>query len=593
MPEHTTAPAEWIDLADNIRVPAEIMTSTLAALANRGGGKSSVAHLYVEKMFDAHLPVVVVDVKGDWWGIRSSADGQGEGLPFIIFGGDHGDVPLEPTTGELLADLIVDDRIPAVLDLSHMSKTQARTFATAFAERLYRRNREPLSVVIEEADVLIPQRASADTARLLGAMEDIAKRGRHRGLGLVVLSQRPQEVAKSVLDLMETVVLLRITGPRSIKAVQDWINVNADQSDNTTASVISSLPSLQVGEGWVWSPGFLRILERAAFPKFRTFDSHATPKPGQVRVVPKVRADIDLDQLGADIAATRDRARDNDPRALHAEITTLRTQLDTARQQAATAATQLADRDREITELHATIDDLTKRARVDVESLAATLRSAGELIDTARQVLDDPPATPPSPAAAPPPPPVAPPRRTPRPARARAATTPTMTFRAGEQRMIEALARMSPLRLTKAQWSTLAKVKHTGGTWTTYLSHLSQAGFIDKNDVGYTLTETGWDYVGDRPTPVTADELQQHYLSILRAGEARMLRAIMAAHPNGLTRDEISAQAEIASSGGTFTTYLSRLRTNGLVEARGDRIVASKILMYGSEMAPNDTSHRQ
>lgn len=159
--------------------------------------------------------------------------------------------------------------------------------------------------------------------------------------------------------------------------------------------------------------------------------------------------------------------------------------------------------------------------------------------------------------------------------------------------MIEALARMSPLRLTKAQWSTLAKVKHTGGTWTTYLSHLSQAGFIDKNDVGYTLTETGWDYVGDRPTPVTADELQQHYLSILRAGEARMLRAIMAAHPDGLTRDEISEQAEIASSGGTFTTYLSRLRTNGLVEARGDRIVASKILMYGSEMAPNDTTHRQ
>lgn len=67
--------------------------------------------------------------------------------------------------------------------------------------------------------------------------------------------------------------------------------------------------------------------------------------------------------------------------------------------------------------------------------------------------------------------------------------------------MIQALARMAPLRLTKAQWSTLARVKHyTGGTWTTYLSRLRQAGFIDENPTGYTLSDTGWNHVGDRLT---------------------------------------------------------------------------------------------
>lgn len=60
----------------------------------------------------------------------------------------------------------------------------------------------------------------------------------------------------------------------------------------------------------------------------------------------------------------------------------------------------------------------------------------------------------------------------------------------------------------------------------------------------------------------------------------------MRAHPGGLTRDEIAEQAEITSSGGTTTTYLSRLRTNGLVEQRGDRIAATAILMYGSSMPP-------
>lgn len=240
MPDH-------IDLAPSVQLPLEIVTATLAILANRGGGKSAVAHRLVELMHGAGLPVVVIDIKGDWWGIRSSADGTSPGLPFYIFGGDHGDLPLEPTAGELLADLIVDDRIPAVLDLSHMSKTQARGFATAFAERLYHRNRDPLHVVIEEADVLVPQRASAATARLLGAMEDLAKRGRQRGIGMTLCSQRAQETAKSVLDLMETVILLRTTGPRSIKAVLDWISVNADQDDTTARTVISSLPSLPPG----------------------------------------------------------------------------------------------------------------------------------------------------------------------------------------------------------------------------------------------------------------------------------------------------------------------------------------------------------
>ncbi|ORB76425.1 hypothetical protein BST46_30195, partial [Mycobacterium timonense] len=120
----------------------------------------------------------------------------------------------------------------------------ARAFTTTFAERLYTRNRDPLHLLVEEADVLIPQRAAADTARLLGAMEDLAKRGRSRGIGLTVVTQRPQEVSKSVLELMETVILLRMTGPRSIKAAQDWIRVNAADDDTQASEVIATLPSL-------------------------------------------------------------------------------------------------------------------------------------------------------------------------------------------------------------------------------------------------------------------------------------------------------------------------------------------------------------
>lgn len=607
------AMVDSLDLAEGVRLPLEIVTSTVAVLANRGGGKSAVTHRLVELMYAAGLPVVVVDVKGDWWGIRSSADGKGAGLPFVIFGGDHGDVPLEPTAGELLADLIVDDRIPAVLDLSHMSKTHARSFATAFAERLYRRNRDPLHVVIEEADVLVPQRASADTARLLGAMEDLGKRGRHRGLGLTVVSQRPQEVAKSVLDLMETVILLRMTGPRSIKAVQDWISVNADPEDTTTArDVIASLPSLATGEGWVWSPGFLRLLEHASFPMFDTFDSHATPKPGQSRVVPKARADIDLDKLGVEIAATVERARDNDPRTLHTEIRTLRRQLESAvdresdagRQAEARAQQQLAECEREIAELRRRVAELQTERSADAD-VVESLRSAGGLIESAVQALaaqsqvastsragsfavrrGRPSALPPAKSAA-----VVDlsPSTSVASATARSVSKPQekteatqVRFRAGAQRMVTSLARMAPLRLTKAQWATVAQMKHTGGTWSTYLGELRRAGLVDENSAGFTLTDVGWDYIGRRPDPMTAQELQQHYLGILRAGAARMLQAVLKAYPDGLTKDQIAATSGVTVGGGTFSTYLGELRRNGLVEQRGDLFAATDILVRGA-----------
>jgi hypothetical protein len=57
-------------------------------------------------------------------GLRTSADGQGSGLPVTILGGAHADLPLPPDGGTTVADLVIDERMPLVLDLSQLSKTQ-------------------------------------------------------------------------------------------------------------------------------------------------------------------------------------------------------------------------------------------------------------------------------------------------------------------------------------------------------------------------------------------------------------------------------------------------------------------------------------
>jgi DNA helicase HerA-like ATPase len=75
-----------------------------------------------------------------------------------------------------------------VIDLSLLSKSASRTFMAPFLERLYHRNREALHVVIDEADAFAPQRAQADGLRLLGAMEDLVRRGRARGIGVTLIT---------------------------------------------------------------------------------------------------------------------------------------------------------------------------------------------------------------------------------------------------------------------------------------------------------------------------------------------------------------------------------------------------------------------
>jgi uncharacterized protein len=149
--------------------------------------------------------------------------------------------------------------------------------------------------------------------------------------------------------------------------------------------------------------------------------------------------------------------------------------------------------------------------------------------------------------------------------------------------MVEALGRMAPLRLTKSQWGTVAKLKTSGGTWSTYLSDIRRAGLVDENAAGYTLTAAGFEYLGGQPEPMTAGELQAHYRMILRSGAVKMLDALISYYPQGLSRDELGAAAEIATSGGTFSTYLSDLIRNGLAEKDGGLIVATRVLMHGSE----------
>jgi DNA helicase HerA-like ATPase len=94
-------------VSPDLSLPLDAATETFAILGKRGAGKSNTEVVMAEEFSAAGIPFVTIDPKGDWWGIRSSADGKSPGLSVPVFGGRHGDVPLEATAGPMLADLIL------------------------------------------------------------------------------------------------------------------------------------------------------------------------------------------------------------------------------------------------------------------------------------------------------------------------------------------------------------------------------------------------------------------------------------------------------------------------------------------------------
>jgi hypothetical protein len=282
-----------------------------------------------EQMFHAGYPFVAVDPVGSWYGLRAGRDGSKRGgLDVFIFGGKHGDVPLTRESGELVADVIVDQRLACVLDLTEFNtEADKKYFLLKFAMRLFKRNTEPLHLFLEEADDYIPQKPMRDELHLKRAWENIVRRGRSRGLGMTIITQRSAVVNKDVLTQVENLFVLRTTGPQDIKAVSEWVKYHAVDD-----SMLESLASLEDGEAWIWSPHLLKEFKRFKFNLSQTFDSGATPKGKRGRPVATLR-DVDVGKLKGRIQETIDKAAQENPVLLRKQIAQLKSDLHLAEKQ--------------------------------------------------------------------------------------------------------------------------------------------------------------------------------------------------------------------------------------------------------------------
>src|SRR5438132_6279126 len=205
-----------LNLADDLKLPLEWAQMATIVYGGRGAGKTTFGSVAAEEVWKQHVRFCVIDVKGDWWGLKSSADGKSAGIPVVIFGGDHQDVPLDENAGHQVADIVAALEQPVIIDLENLSNGKQIKFLATFFERLYDVNRNPLLLLLDEIQRYAPQTirfATPEMSMCLGAVEDLVKLGRKHGIGVIGFTQRGAGVNKEVSELCDLLMAFRTPGP--------------------------------------------------------------------------------------------------------------------------------------------------------------------------------------------------------------------------------------------------------------------------------------------------------------------------------------------------------------------------------------------
>ena len=97
--------------------PEKILLQHLVMLGKTGAGKSSALRHIVEYLLNLNRRVCIIDPKGDWWGLKKSADGKSAGFSVIMIGDFKdpraSDVPINAHSGKHVAELIAGPAIRA------------------------------------------------------------------------------------------------------------------------------------------------------------------------------------------------------------------------------------------------------------------------------------------------------------------------------------------------------------------------------------------------------------------------------------------------------------------------------------------------
>ncbi|MGC9058463.1 MAG: ATP-binding protein [Candidatus Nanoarchaeia archaeon] len=226
----------------------ELLTGRTCIIAQSGAGKSWLIGLLCEQLCKSGFGFCIVDTEGEYFSLKEKFDVLWIGN--ADFGKNNLDIDLDmqkllgnKTEFLKFVRAVIDKSIPVIYDVSEIldAKAAVRDLASALFSAATEL-RKPYLLILEEADKFASQ--SKDC---LKEIEEISKRGRKRGLGLLIATQRPSLVNKNILSQCGNQIIGKLSIENDLRAVDLFF---------ASRKELEELPKLNPGEFFVTGFGF-------------------------------------------------------------------------------------------------------------------------------------------------------------------------------------------------------------------------------------------------------------------------------------------------------------------------------------------------
>lgn len=565
-------------------IPEAILNQHAVVLGKTGAGKSSALRHIVEHLLREKKRVCIIDPKGDWWGLKSSADGNRAGFPVIAFGDfknpEASDVPINAHSGRHVAELITSGNRPCVIGFRGWMTAHMVQFWIDFASGIFNANSGELYLVGDEFHNFAPKGKIIDpqAGKCLHWSNRLLSEGRGLGIVCLLASQRPQKVHNDTLTSCETLVAMRVVHAADRQAVADWIDGCGDKTQGK--EVLAKLAGLPRGEAFVWSPEAGYGPQQVKFPMFTTFDSFAPPQL-QKKVHAKTWAGVDLDAVKEKLATVIEEAKANDPKELRAENERLRRTLQEAttdfeRRLKTLEANEVPNvpvitpEDRhllmsingwftqhavELDQFQEKLAEHVKQVNQHYREIASCDGRISKLLATTNAKLAKRQAQAPLPATGAP-------AAVVRQEKRHSVHTSNGTLSAMQRAILTALAQ-HPKGLTKAQVLIHAGYASSGPVSSCF-GQLNRDGWMTADGNAVRITDAGLEALGHYEPLPTGAALRAHLLngSKLSTMEKALLGVIFDVYPQAIRKGEILERTGYASSGPVSSAFGKLVKLN-------------------------------
>lgn len=548
----------WVANSQPVELDLDtLLRSNLLIQGASGSGKSWAFRRLLEQAAP-HVPIAVIDPEGEFASLRERFD-------FVLAGPD-GDTPVDLRSAGLLARKVLELRTSIICDLSELSPLLRPQWVHDFLDELTnapKRLWTDFLIAIDEAHEFAPEpdgKSGRGSAVSLSSVIDIAAKGRKRGYGLVLATQRVSKLSKNAAAECKN----KIVGQAVLSTDLDRAAGDLGISRQGRAAFDAAIKVIEPGNFWALGRAITKEPMQMRFGRVTT--SH--PEPGRrknTKPVPPTKKILHLLPQLADLpqeAETKAQTEED----LRKEIAALKLQLSTA----PAAEPETVIERVEVPVIPQEVRQAVKEVRTamerpnDMRQALNEMSMALDRLDEALRTTDSAP----EPHVArverrePPPAPRTITRVTPRHDESNGRAS---TLGRGERSILIAVAQHRG-GVSREQLTVLTGFKRS--TRDAYIQRLRAAGYVDLVGLKIAVTEAGVAALGRdyKPLP-TGSALRAHWMQRLPEGERRILEIVSASYPQPVDREKLSTATGYARS--SRDAYIQRLSARKLVDAVG------------------------